>query len=165
MDTIIFVSMNGASWMTNDCGKTLFLVDNGQKYLNFKFHPHNPKQILALYRKECKKTSMCVSHTVLSLTEDAGKTWKPIKTFVFDYDWYELLDEGASMQSMPMVWEAMAYLLPSKKMSLRISPTLWEPLLMEYQHIFLGTFSKRRTGSFIKDSSSGYRNVASTWRH
>lgn len=79
--------MDGSSWMTNDCGKTLFVLDNGRKFTSFKFHPHHSKQILAMYRKECKKNSMCVSHNVLTLSEDAGKSWRTIKTFVYDYDW------------------------------------------------------------------------------
>ena len=87
MDSIIFISLSGAAWMTNDCGKSLFLVDNGRKFTSFKFHPHHSKQILGLYRKECAKSAMCVTHNVLALSEDAGKPWRAIKTFVHDYEW------------------------------------------------------------------------------
>lgn len=87
MDTIIFVSLTGAAWMTTDCGKSVFLVDNGRKFSSFKFHPHHAKQVLALYRKECSKKALCVTHNVLVLSEDAGQSWRPIKTFVYDYQW------------------------------------------------------------------------------
>lgn len=87
LDTIIFVSLSGAVWMTQDCGKNIFLVENGRKFISFKFHPHHAKQVLGLYRKECKKSSHCVSHNILVLSEDAGVTWTPIKTFVHDYEW------------------------------------------------------------------------------
>lgn len=99
LDTFIFVSLSGASWITNDCGRTVTLMDNGRKFTNFKFHPYHSKQILALHRRECKKSSMCISNNELMLSEDGGKDWRKIKGFVHDYDWGKHADYAYGLGS------------------------------------------------------------------
>lgn len=84
---IIFYSLSGAAWITHDCGRSLHLVDSGKKFLSFKYHPSHMQQILALARKECPTNSICVSHNELLLSEDAGKSWRVITSFVYAYEW------------------------------------------------------------------------------
>lgn len=71
---------------------------------------------------------------------------------------------GENMPSMGMVWEAMPSLSPSRMMSLLTKVTLAATTITESRLTSHGTSSRQRHASFIKATSSGYRNAVSMWR-
>lgn len=71
---------------------------------------------------------------------------------------------GENMPNMGMVWEAMPSLSLSRMMSLLTKVTLAVTTITESRLTFHGTFSRQRHASYIKATSSGYRNVVSMSR-
>lgn len=90
-DNIIVSSDLNNNWVTKDCGETWTLAPDHLNLERFKFHPHEPKKILALSRKLCSRYSSkkkaCRERNELWYSNNSGLNWKRISTYVYDYVW------------------------------------------------------------------------------
>lgn len=99
-DSLMFLSTEGYAWSTSSCGKEVKTMGNGKEFLNLKYHPANASVILALVRKTCDKQGEakdCLTYNNLELSENAGESFRVVKTHVHQFDW---LKQGE------FVWDA-----------------------------------------------------------
>jgi len=86
-DLILFQGVGRLSWVSNDCGKTILLIDHGRKALRFSFHPDLTMYILGLFEPLNCRSKKCRSSGELALSTDWGKSWKVVQKNILDFSW------------------------------------------------------------------------------
>lgn len=84
---LLLHGMGRVSWITNDCGKTLQVIDHGKRAFRFMFHPAFESYVLGLFEPPGCKGKKCRTSGVVSLSRDWGKSWTIIRKGVMDFSW------------------------------------------------------------------------------
>lgn len=83
---LIFVGTSGASYITEDCGVSLSLLDHGKKLFSIRFHPTKQYSLLALKMNDCNSKKGCKKHFELIYTNDM-KNFRVLDTFIHNFAW------------------------------------------------------------------------------
>lgn len=85
----------GQLWLSKSCGANATDITSDFIFMKVKFHPASETSILGLAKSDCSKGSsskdgedkQCATKTKLVLSQDAGKTYKVLRTHVLHFDW------------------------------------------------------------------------------
>ena len=84
---LLFHGVGKMSWVTNDCGKTIKVVNHGKRALRFAFHPSFENYVLGLFEPSNCSGRKCKESGNLAYSKDWGLTWTIIRREVMDFGW------------------------------------------------------------------------------
>ena len=108
---LIFLGTKGINWIGENCANNIRVLNHGRRIQEFIFHPTERNWGLASALTSCEDfpKEPCKIYKAIFVTFDLGQNWKPIKSYVVQFNWgiveKEQIDKGVPKERILLTYE------------------------------------------------------------
>jgi len=108
---LIFLGTKGINWIGENCANNIYVLNHGRRIQEFIFHPTERNWGLASALTSCEDfpKEPCKIYKAIFVTFDLGQNWKPIKSYVVQFNWgiveKEQIDKGVPKERILLTYE------------------------------------------------------------